>query len=129
MLCIQNISNLYRKNAFKCLHNNTQYFIDGVEAKADNEAVALTNIQSEASEHDDAAKAAFIAALSRDASLTVFDEPIDFSLEAGVPDPIPFEQKLRSMLEDNDAFLLKEQQEIGARSVMAFIWTSNSTRV
>ena len=36
----------------------------------------------------------------------VFEEDIDFSLEAAVPDPMPFEAKLRAMLDDNEAFIV-----------------------
>lgn len=45
----------------------------------------------------------------------VFDEAIDFSLDAGVPDPLPFEDKLAGMLEANEAFLRPEQLQIGHR--------------
>lgn len=82
MLCLQNIGNLYRKNAFKILANK--------------ETEALPNVTT-----DDA--------------LAVFDESIDFSLEAGVPDPVPFEQKLRSMLVKQEKFLLPEQHKLGHR--------------
>jgi len=73
MLFIQNISNLYRKNAFKCFHRHIYGLI---------EATTLTSVSlNVASESDDG----FIHTLSWDASSKVFDEPIDFSLEAGVP--------------------------------------------
>jgi hypothetical protein len=89
MLCLQNIGNLYRKNAFKCL----------TAPDADENAPA------------DASNP--LANLSQDDALKVFDESIDFSLEAGVPDPLPFEKKLRSMLDEHEAFLLPEQHKIG----------------
>ena len=47
-------------------------------------------------------------------SLELFNESIDFSLEAAVPDPVPFDEKLRRMLDDHEKFILTtEQQEIG----------------
>lgn len=47
-------------------------------------------------------------------ALELFLEPIDFSLEAAVPDPVPFDQRLRNMLERHDNFILtQEEHEIG----------------
>lgn len=40
MLCIQNIGNLYRKNAFKCLHNHTQDFIN-IEGEGETTSLPL----------------------------------------------------------------------------------------
>ena len=94
MLCLQNIGNLYRKNAFKCL----------TAAESDDLLVATTTTAAGA-----------LSNLSKESSLKVFDESIDFSLEAGVPDPLPFEKKLRSMLDEHEAFLLPEQHKIGHR--------------
>jgi hypothetical protein len=91
MLCLQNIGNLYRKNAYKCLT------VPEPDASADS------------------GNAGPLSSLSLDAALKVFDESIDFSLEAGVPDPLPFEKKLRSMLDDHEAFLLPDQHKIGHR--------------
>ena len=44
--------------------------------------------------------------LSPRSGLSVFEEDIDFSLEAAVPDPMPFGAKLRSLLDDNEPFIL-----------------------
>ena len=52
--------------------------------------------------------------------MKLFDEDIDFSLEAGVPDPLPFEEKLRSMLEDHDPFIESHQHAIG-NSIMEMV--------
>ena len=45
----------------------------------------------------------------------VFDEPIDFSLEASVPDPVAFEDRLRGMLDAHEQFLQPAQHAIGHR--------------
>lgn len=45
----------------------------------------------------------------------VFDEPIDFSLESSVPDPLAFEDRLRGMLDAHEVFLKPEQHSIGHR--------------
>lgn len=59
------------------------------------------------------------AKLSLVKSLKVFDERIDFSLEAAVPDPVPFEAKLRGMLDDHDSFILSEEQHAVGHSVLS----------
>lgn len=104
MLCIQNIGNLYRKNAFKTLHMSTM-----VNANTTTSNTSMSTISSSSSS---ASTESTIITISESA-LDVFNESIDFSLEAGVPDPIPFEQKLREMLDNHEAFLLPEQHKIG----------------
>lgn len=104
MLCIQNIGNLYRKNAFKTLHMSTM-----VNA---NTTTSNTSISTISSSSSSTSTESTIITISESA-LDVFNESIDFSLEAGVPDPIPFEQKLREMLDNHEAFLLPEQHKIG----------------
>lgn len=53
--------------------------------------------------------------LSPRASLAVFEEEIDFSLEAAVPDPLPFEAKLRALLDDHETFIIgSEAHNVGA---------------
>ena len=42
---------------------------------------------------------------NRPADLTLFDEAIDFSLDEAVPDPVPFLEKLRNMLDKHGDFL------------------------
>jgi hypothetical protein len=105
MLCLQNIGNLYRKNAFQSLHRGTKYFMEGGTVP-----IPLTQGEEESKI---SSEESFIAKLDRDKALKLFDEPIDFSLEAGVPDPVPFEERLRSMLDTHEAFLQPEQHAIG----------------
>jgi hypothetical protein len=112
MLCLQNIGNLYRKNAFDCLHKGTKYFMDGLNPAA---AIEDSAASGGGGGTDESKVDPFTTALDKDASLKVFDESIDFSLEAGVPDPVPFEEKLRSMLDAHEAFLKPEQHAIGHR--------------
>ena len=76
MLQIQNISNLYRKNAFLSMHGATARFVEQLDASAPPMEV------------DTFASPGTVAALHPQESLKVFDEPIDFSLEAAVPDPM-----------------------------------------
>lgn len=83
MLCVQNIANLYRKNAFASILSGREKLISSSVENSDKSALDL------------------------------FSESIDFSLEASVPDPVPFELKLRTMLEDHEAFLLPHQHAIG----------------
>ena len=107
MLCIQNIGNLYRKNAFKSLHQSTL---------TDENTVAITAIASNTSSttiSSPSSSTESVMITISETALEVFNESIDFSLEAGVPDPIPFEQKLRQMLDNHEAFLLPEQHQIG----------------
>lgn len=167
MLCIQNIGNLYRKNAFKCLLHNAERFIDGsivssgstitsedrvkelpdykvsIESKpiqmdvdspvpipaeettptlCTNIASSLTSLDEESKDSVNTnvepaplatASSEFINHLDPLAALKVFDEPIDFSLEASIPDPLPFEGKLRAMLDVNAPFLRQDQHDIG----------------
>lgn len=103
MLCIQNIGNLYRKNAFKTLHMSTM-----INAKT----TSNTSMSSSTTTTTSSSSESTMITISENA-LDVFNESIDFSLEAGVPDPIPFEQKLREMLDNHEAFLLPEQHQIG----------------
>lgn len=91
MLCAQNISNVYRKVAFRHL----------TQGKAEEE-LSLLKLSSESSVTQRA--------------LAVFEEPIDFSLEAAVPDPVPFEERLRSLLAEHGEFATEaSQQETAAR--------------
>ncbi len=160
MLCIQNIGNLYRKNAFDCLLCNTQKFVDGisvtvsapieptsstkpdviedesrVEELGSAESVTTASTTELIVAHKEQVKKAFtpttaasisviapviesddfIESLDPGDALKLFDEEIDFSLEASVPDPLPFERKLRGMLDAHEAFLRPVQHEIGHR--------------
>jgi hypothetical protein len=108
MLCVQNIGNLYRKNAFKCLRRNIKFYSDGL--KNLHEETTLNGGHNFFSDED-----SFIDNLDKFKSLNLFDETIDYSLEAGVPDPVPFEARLHAMLQSNNAFLTPKQIEIGQR--------------
>ena len=103
MLCIQNIGNLYRKNAFKSLR---QGFADSLfKNHTTTESVFTSNASD------------FIDRLDKNQCLELFSESIDFSLESGVPDPLPFQEKLQLMLDRHESFMLPEQHEVG-RSIM-----------
>lgn len=152
MLCLQNIGNLYRKNAFRCLHKQWLHFVEG--KKGDTKAITEAEVveddcepnsgsnstmglslqipQSSYKNSSDSASPSsvvviksteeeidfFVSELDSFKSLQVFDEPIDFSLEASVPNPLPFEEKLRSMLDSNEEFLMKEQHDIGRKIML-----------
>ena len=48
--------------------------------------------------------------------LDIFDESIDFSLGTTVPDPLPFGDKLRNLLEDHGEFIVTiEEHEVGQK--------------
>jgi hypothetical protein len=145
MLCLQNIGNLYRKQAFRCLHKNTSYFTEGLcalnlpdsgtakpDAKEEVAAVvdlatphpatstklSIAEIAAAAStatkaSTSKASEEEFVDSLDKKSSLNLFDESIDFSLESGVPDPVPFAAKLSTMLDEHEAFLLPHQHAIG----------------
>jgi hypothetical protein len=154
MLCLQNISNLYRKNAYKCLQTSgVDYFAgnkektlsveaqprkreegtnnavtiasDTDETKAQTEDVDM-NIPSEQIAAVDTAEVERETSIpledsnvydhmSKDVALKIFEESIDFTLESGVPDPLPFEEKLRRLLDTHESFLLHDQHAIGHR--------------
>jgi len=111
MLCLQNISNLYRKNAYSSLHKKTTFFFDS----SCNNSTEMSNVlirdsnESSSPEIEDE----FIDKIEPNVALKVFDESIDFSLESSVPDPLPFEKRLLSMLEENDSLLRPNQHAIG----------------
>ena len=148
MLCIQNISNLYRKNAFKHLLANAQQLVEtpaaatttttttttasitapvpAEEGKVEKfpDAVPVpvdTTVEDAANKEDitvdtttkDEIKSDDAAVITSVKALELFDEEIDFSLEASVPDPVPFEQRLRTLMDAHEAFLRPEQHAIG----------------
>jgi len=138
MLCLQNIGNLYRKNAFLSLHKSTKYFVEGdiekdkqklrqsdriediVDAEENDKSKQLATTggveeskSSEVSTNQLSESDIFISKLSKADALELYNESIDFSLEAGVPDPVPFEKKLRSMLDTHEEFLQPTQHAIG----------------
>jgi len=91
MLCIQNIANLYRKNAYKCIVEN----FSRLKKVAELNEWTIDSFKM------------------CDSALKIFSESIDFSLEASVPDSVPFERKISSMLETNAEFLQPTQHVIG----------------
>jgi hypothetical protein len=98
MLCVQNISNIYRKNAFARIATSVAEFSD----ESITDEVSNDRVVSDVSQ------------LPLRKSLKVFEESIDFSLEASVPDRVSFESKLRTMLDSNKEFILTpEQYDIG----------------
>lgn len=119
MLCLQNISNLYRKNAYKCLHKKPGFFFNAECNKESQLSVQATSSSPDPSDLE-VSEEQFIENIDPNTALKVFDESIDFSLEASVPDPVPFEKRLRSMLEENDALLRPEQHAIG-HSIMIIV--------
>jgi hypothetical protein len=155
MLCLQNIGNLYRKQAFRALHKHTSYFSDGhcavnepasgeVRVVSSEKSLVLTEMVTPSKLPDstkimtvvDTAESAintvnsqltpryeddFIDALDKKSALALFDESIDFSLEAGVPDPVPFAAKLTALLDDHEAFMLPHQHAIGHKYVTLWL--------
>ena len=123
MLCIQNIGNLYRKNSFKCILENTKCFIENEDMVGSSPADDVINaaVRNDSSptpisintimSSDEQLQ--MIKNLNKRDAIELFNEEIDFSLEASVPDPVPFEKKLRGMLEAHGKFLLPYQHEIG----------------
>eukprot|EP01043_Picozoa_sp_COSAG02_P048197 COSAG02_NODE_4712_length_5068_cov_56.652797_1_plen_771_part_10 len=97
MLCIQNVGNVFRKTAFEVMLRA------GSNRPADfaGAGVEVASMQAPL----DAASDDPVDNLSPGASMDVFTEPIDFSLDSAVPDPAPFEVKLRKMLEDHVDFI------------------------
>jgi hypothetical protein len=134
MLCMQNIGNLYRKNAFKCLTKYMHCFIESsvsasvakqmIEDANDthtgfgavNNTLSIVPVQYEVTPSK-VVKAlsedSFVASLDKRQSLDMFNESIDFALDSGVPDPVPFGDRLKAMLEANEGFLLPQQHEVG----------------
>jgi len=102
MLCIQNIGNIYRKTAFEVMLEATEKVcLDG--------STAAFEAPVNASSCDPRFQ------LSPRESLGVFEEVIDFSLEAAVPDPLPFDAKLRGMLDQHEPFIVgTAQHAVGA---------------
>ena len=62
-------------------------------------------------------------------ALEIFDEEIDFSLDGAVPDPVPFDHKLRDMLDEHASCLTVEQQEIGDAVLQARLFGISATSV
>lgn len=98
MLYVQNVQNTYRKQAFQTLLSGASAF----------ESLATF------------AEAGGNAALPADlrAALAAFREPIDFSLEAGVPAPRDFAETLTTMVDANRRFITQPSDEALIASVI-----------
>ena len=110
MLCTQNVSNIYRKTALSALHKNWKCATsDCTESAPAEQPDGITNEEC----------------------LHVFEEAIDFTLEASVPDPVPFSEKLVSMLEKHEKFIPQLEQETAdgvLKEVGRYeLWTSAAT--
>ncbi len=68
---------MYRKNAFRAVLSGIESF--KVDSKVANEQL--------------------------NAALALFKEPIDFSIESGVPMPVPFDEVVRRKAEEHKAFI------------------------
>jgi len=88
MLCLQNVTNVFRKNAFRDVLK---------------QGLQESTVQAPA---------------EKSAALTVFDEPIDFTLDATVPDPVPFLVKLREELDAHDEFVETAAERAVAEEVL-----------
>ena len=67
MLMLQNIGNLYRKNAFKCLHRATATFMDRTNTgELLLHMSTLDALDADGAEHDE-----FVASLDKNRSLEV----------------------------------------------------------
>lgn len=91
MLCLQNVSNIYRKNAFKAVRQDYKALLPSATKTFE----PTTKMDPEK-------------------SLTLFTEDIDFSVEGSVPDPVPFYERLEGMLKEHEQFIFTaEEREIG----------------
>ena len=114
MLCIQNIANIYRKNAFQQLvvkvgEDHQVPILTGVAAEGKQEGKQEGNTKQGAVD-----EVGEVGEVGPTNPLEVFDEAIDFSLSASVPDPAPFQEKLATMLEDHQEFVvMDEEHELG----------------
>ena len=61
----------------------------------------------------------------RPEELKVFDEAIDFSLEAAVPDPVPFLDKLQNMLTKHEKFLRADKDTEVSSAILDEVLHSN----
>mmetsp|Transcript_74196 Transcript_74196/g.197960 ORF Transcript_74196/g.197960 Transcript_74196/m.197960 type:complete len:3050 (-) Transcript_74196:601-9750(-) len=102
MLCLQNVANIYRKNAFARVLGGVEEFGSGPVDQRYPPVAAEGSVMN----------------LPLRRSLRIFDEHIDFSLEASVPDPIPFEKKLREMLTTHDDLILTSAEHALGHALM-----------
>ena len=92
-LCIQNITNVYKKNGYTTLIKDYQCFIDGKQ-RSDPHLTKAINI---------------------------FREPIDFSLEAAVPEPSIFYQSLQKKIDDNKDFIYEQEELNSVNSIVQLV--------
>ena len=85
MLQMQNLSNLYRKNAFKFLTQN------------------YARLRAPGGKMDPEIKN----------SIQVFRENIDFTVAKVVPEPKPYDEVLKAMLDDHRAYLSDDEYKVG----------------
>mmetsp|Transcript_21594 Transcript_21594/g.31811 ORF Transcript_21594/g.31811 Transcript_21594/m.31811 type:complete len:2705 (-) Transcript_21594:384-8498(-) len=110
MLCIQNVANLYRKKAFGHVQNSLDDLI-----QIPQEPHFIKKTASEVKEHQigKLIGGARIQPIDPQSCLEVFCEPIRFDLAASVQDPVPFDDKLRSMIDDHASFIDEAEIRIG----------------
>lgn len=103
MLCIQNISNIYQKNAFEVLRQvgSRLLLVDNQDSAAGTSNKDKLSFELPL----DPTSLKPLDHLRPSESMDVFVEPIDFTLDSTVPDPKPFEAKLRSLLDENEDFI------------------------
>ena len=105
MLCIQNIANLYRKQAFNTIVKQTiEHFKFDAQRSDPSRAI---DEKSEVS-----------TAFVKSSDLTVFDEAIDFSLDQAVPDPVPFLAKLENMIETHKDYLTCSESQSISQAIL-----------
>ena len=107
MLSIQNTANIYRKNAFGQLQEPYDDATQALHGAAADERPASLTDQAEA----------LVAAKIK--CLDVFDEPIDFSLNAAVAEPVPLKDKLSGMLDANAGFVLTAAEHASGEAILS----------
>lgn len=103
-LCLQNVSNVYRKGAFSHL-------------------LAGHTLLRVGEDYDRMAQSAGPKRLLD--SLEVFSEPIDFSLEECVPDVIQFSESIRRRVEQHASFVSADDQKV-IDNVVSWITTGTN---
>jgi len=97
-LCLQNISNIWRKNAFETVIKDYKYFsIDNFPDPDDAQAVA--RVQAQGGYNPRMIKA-----------LHIFLEPIDFAIEDKVPVPKLFSESIGERVKQNDEFIYTDEE-------------------
>jgi len=97
MLQVQNLTNIWKKNAYSTLLGSFESF------------------RLSENENDEIDDPRLVRALA------IFSEPIDFSLEAAVPEPIEFQVSLRHRIEQHRHFILDTTEERLANDIVAAV--------